>query len=49
MFFPHLEGAWGSGGILRNRPGMIAYRALPRHPQSNLCGVGGSYLLDRRR
>ena len=49
MFFAHPEGAWGSGGILRKRPGMIAYCALLRHPQSNLCGAGGSYVLDRRR
>ena len=49
MFFPHLGGAWGSGGILRRRPEKIAYRALSNHPQSDLCGAGGSCLLDRRR
>ena len=49
MFFPHPGGAWGSGGIPRRRSGMIAYRALSRHPQSDLYGAEGSSLLDRRR
>ena len=49
MFFPHPEGVWGSGGILRKRLGMIAYRSLLRHPQSNLCEVEESYLLGKRR
>ena len=49
MFFSHPGDAWGSGGISRRRPGKIAYRALPKRPQSNLYGVKGSCLLDRRR
>ena len=49
MFFPHPGGAWGSSGIPRRRPENIAYRALPKRPQSDLCGVRGICLLDRRR
>ena len=41
-------GAWGYGDVQRRHPEMIAYRSLPRHPQSDLCRAGGSYLLDRR-
>ena len=48
MFFPHLRGAWGSGGIPRRCPGKIAYHA-PKRPQSDLCGAEGSCLLDRCR
>ena len=47
--FPRPGGAWGSSGIPRRRPGKIAYRALPKRPQSDLCGVEGSCLLDKRR
>ena len=49
MFFPHPGGAWGSGAISRRRPEKIAYRALPKRPQFDLCGAEGSCLLDRRR
>ena len=49
MSFPHPRGAWGSSGILRRRPEKIAYHALPKRPQSDLWGAGGSCLLDRRR
>ena len=49
MFFPHPGGARGSGGIPRRCPGKIAYRTLPKRPQSDLCGAEGSCLLDRRR
>ena len=49
MFFPHPGGAWGSGGIPRKRPEKIAYLALSKHPQSDLCGAEGSCLLDKRR
>ena len=49
MFFPHLGCAWGFGGTLRRRLKKIAYRALPKRPQSDLCGERGSYLLDKRR
>ena len=48
MFFPHPGGAWGSGGISRRCPKKIAYCALPKRPQSDLCGVEGSCLLDMR-
>ena len=49
MFFPHSGGALGSGGIPRRRPEKIAYRALLKRPQSDLCEARGSCLLDRRR
>ena len=49
MFFPHPGGAWGSSGIPRRRPEKIAYRALSKHPQSDLYGAEGSCLLDRHR
>ena len=48
MFFLRPGGAWGSGDIPRRRPGKIAYRALPKRSQSDLCGAEGSCLLDRR-
>ena len=48
MFFPHPGGIWGSGGIPRRRLEKTAYRALPKRPQSDLCGAGGSCLLDKR-
>ena len=49
MFFPHSKGAWGSGGIPRRRPEKIAYCALSKCPQFDLCGAKGSCLLDMRR
>ena len=49
MFFLHLGGAWGSGGIPRRRLEKIAYRALPKRPQFDLCRAEGSCLLDRHR
>ena len=49
MFFPYPVGEWGFGGIPRRRLGKIAYRALPKRPQFDLCGAEGSCLLDRRR
>ena len=39
MFFLHPGGAWELGGIPRRRLGKIAYRSLPKRPQSDLCGV----------
>ena len=41
MFFSHLGGAWGSGDTRRRHQEMIAYCAMPRHPQSDLCEAGG--------
>ena len=49
MFFPHPGDAWRFGGVSRKHPEKIAYRALLKRPQSDLCGAEGSYLLDRRR
>ena len=48
MFFPHLGGAWGSGGIPRRHPEKIAYRAWSKRPQSGLCRAEGSCLLGMR-
>ena len=49
MFFLHPGGAWGSGGIPRRCPEKIAYRALLKHQQSDLCEAEGSCLLDKHR
>ena len=49
MFFSASGVAWGSSGILKRCPEKIAYRALPKRPQFDLCKVEGSCLLDRRR
>ena len=48
MFFLHPGGAWESSDILRRHPEKIAYLARPKRPQSDLCRVEGSCLLDMR-
>ena len=42
------EGSWGSGDIPRRHLEKIAFRARPKHPQSDLYGAEGSCLLDIR-
>ena len=48
MFFSHPGGTWGSGDIPRRHPEKIAFCVRPKRPQSDLCGIEGGCLLDRR-